>query len=84
VKTSTNWVSLSEYQSSSSPYEVVITDGGLGVLARYVVVSRRADMKSALPTVRNSTGTPVASPTVYYYLVSRSALHNNVLTYLDI
>jgi hypothetical protein len=57
--------SLSDRSVSSDPYEVDIADGGLAMLARYVVVSRRAWLKSKPPTLRKYVGTFVAMPTVY-------------------
>jgi hypothetical protein len=55
--------------SSLSPYEVVITVGGVSSPCRKVIVSSISGNRSALlvppPTERKCTGIPVASPMVY-------------------
>jgi hypothetical protein len=70
--------SVGEKDASLPPYEVVITDGGFGALARYVVVSSTA-CTNAPPTVRKVTGVSVARPTVYSTSRSASVLKRQVV-----
>jgi hypothetical protein len=66
---------LAEMLFSLVPYDVVITDGGLATPSRKVAVSRRAVRKLLLPLDRKVTGTPVATPTVYWVSRLASVLH---------
>jgi hypothetical protein len=75
-KTRTYCKSCGENWASSRPYDVVTTDGGLGVVDKNVVVSKRAPAKSdatslivgsdvslsMVPTLKKDVGIPAARP----------------------
>jgi hypothetical protein len=63
--TRTYWRSCVEKSASSWAYDVVTTVGGLGVVAKNVVVSKRAVENVSPPTLRNDAGIPAAMPITY-------------------
>jgi hypothetical protein len=58
-------MSCVEKRASSRAYDVVTTVGGLAVVVKNVVVSKRAVENVSPPTLRNDAGIPAAMPMTY-------------------